>query len=320
MIKTQEKSRENNFSASCKAFIAPPQYLKMHKAGFVNIIGNPNVGKSTLMNALLGEKLSIITPKAQTTRHRILGLANSDDYQIVFSDTPGVLQPGYKLQEYMMRAVNNTMTDADIFIVMTDIQQDFDHPELLEQIKNAGVPVLLLINKIDLSDMDHVVAKSEQWKQRFPEWLVLPISALENFNIDQVLNKIIELLPLSPPYFPKDELTDRPQRFFVAEIVREKILMNYQKEIPYSVEVVVESFKEEGGVVRIRCIIYVSRESQKGIIIGHKGSMLKKVGTEARMDIEKFLDQKTFLELHVKVNKNWRENDTQLRRFGYSDQ
>ncbi len=292
----------------------------MHKAGFVNIIGNPNVGKSTLMNALLGEKLSIITPKAQTTRHRILGLANSDDYQIVFSDTPGVLQPGYKLQEYMMRAVKNTMMDADIFIVMTDIQQDFDHPELLEQIKNVGVPVLLLINKIDLSDMDHVVAKSEQWKQRFPEWLVLPISALENFNIDQVLSKIIELLPPSPPYFPKDELTDRPQRFFVAEIVREKILMNYQKEIPYSVEVAVESFKEEAGVVRIRCIIYVSRESQKGIIIGHKGSMLKKVGTEARMDIEKFLDQKTFLELHVKVNKNWRESDTQLRRFGYSDQ
>ncbi|MBW6499664.1 MAG: GTPase Era [Bacteroidales bacterium] len=292
----------------------------MHKAGFVNIIGNPNVGKSTLMNALLGEKLSIITPKAQTTRHRILGLANSDDYQIVFSDTPGVLQPGYKLQEYMMRAVNNTMMDADIFIVMSDIQQDFEQPELLQQIKDTGVPVLLLINKIDLSDMDHVVAKSEQWKQRFPEWLVLPISALENFNIDQVLNKIIELLPLSPPYFPKDELTDRPQRFFVAEIVREKILMNYQKEIPYSVEVAVESFKEEGGVVRIRCIIYVSRESQKGIIIGHKGSMLKKVGTEARMDIEKFLDQKTFLELHVKVNKNWRENDTQLRRFGYSDQ
>jgi GTP-binding protein Era len=180
--------------------------------------------------------------------------------------------------------------------------------------------VLLLITKIDLSEMDHVVAKSEQWKHRFPEWLVLPISALENFNIDQVLNKIIEMLPLSPPYFPKDELTDRPQRFFVAEIVREKILMNYQKEIPYSVEVAVESFKEEGGVVRIRCIIYVSRESQKGIIIGHKGSMLKKVGTEARMDIEKFLDQKTFLELHVKVNKNWRENDTQLRRFGYSDQ
>jgi len=292
----------------------------MHKAGFVNIIGNPNVGKSTLMNALLGEKLSIITPKAQTTRHRILGLANSDDYQIVFSDTPGVLQPGYKLQEYMMRAVKNTMMDADIFIVMTDVQQDFDHPELLEQIKNVGVPVLMLINKIDLSDMDHVVAKSEQWKQRFPEWLVLPISALENFNIDQVLSKIIELLPPSPPYFPKDELTDRPQRFFVAEIVREKILMNYQKEIPYSVEVAVESFKEEAGVVRIRCIIYVSRESQKGIIIGHQGSMLKKVGTEARIDIEKFLGQKTFLELHVKVNKNWRESDTQLRRFGYSDQ
>lgn len=292
----------------------------MHKAGFVNIIGNPNVGKSTLMNALLGEKLSIITPKAQTTRHRILGLANGDDYQIVFSDTPGVLQPGYKLQEYMMRAVKNTMMDADIFIVLTDINQDFDQPELMEQIKNTGVPVLLLINKIDLASQEQVVAKAEFWKERFPAWLVLPISALENFNLDQVLNKIIELLPASPPYFSKDDLTDRPQRFFVAEIVREKILMNYQKEIPYSVEVAVDYFKEEDGVVRIRCIIYVARESQKGILIGHKGSMLKKVGTEARIDIEKFLDQKTFLELHVKVNKNWRESDTMLRRFGYTDQ
>lgn len=291
----------------------------MHKAGFVNIIGNPNVGKSTLMNALLGEKLSIITPKAQTTRHRILGLANTDDYQIVFSDTPGVLKPGYKMQEYMMRAVKSTMMDADIFIVMTDISEDFNHPELLAQIREAGVPVLLLINKIDLSDQDKVVAKAEEWKQRFPEWLVLPISALENFNLDQVLQKIIELLPFSPPYFPKDELTDRSERFIVAEIIREKILMNYQKEIPYSVEVAVESFKEEEGVVRIRSIIYVSRDSQKGIIIGHKGSMLKKVGTEARIDIEKFLEKKTFLELHVKVNKNWRESDTQLKRFGYTD-
>ncbi|MEE4177183.1 MAG: GTPase Era [Bacteroides sp.] len=291
----------------------------MHKAGFVNIIGNPNVGKSTLMNALLGEKLSIITPKAQTTRHRILGLANGDDYQIVFSDTPGVLKPGYKMQEYMMRAVKSTMMDADIFIVMSDISQDFDHPELLGQIREAGVPVLLLINKIDLSDQDKVVVKVEEWKQRFPEWLVLPISALENFNIDQVLQKIIELLPLSPPYFPKDELTDRSERFFVAEIIREKILMNYQKEIPYSVEVSVDSFKEEADVIRIRSIIYVSRESQKGIIIGHKGSMLKKVGTEARIDIEKFLEKKAFLELHVKVSKNWRESDTQLKRFGYTD-
>ena len=291
----------------------------MHKAGFVNIIGNPNVGKSTLMNALLGEKLSIITPKAQTTRHRILGLANGNDYQIVFSDTPGVLKPGYKMQEYMMRAVKSTMMDADIFIVMTDISEDFNHLGLLGQIREAGVPVLLLINKIDLSDQDKVVAKAEEWKQRFPEWLVLPISALENFNLAQVLHKIIELLPFSPPYFPKDELTDRSERFIVAEIIREKILMNYQKEIPYSVEVSVESFKEEGGVVRIRSIIFVRRDSQKGIIIGHKGSMLKKVGTEARVDIEKFLEKKTFLELHVKVNKNWRESDTQLRRFGYSD-
>jgi GTP-binding protein Era len=292
----------------------------MHKAGFVNIIGNPNVGKSTLMNALVGEKISIITPKAQTTRHRILGIVNGSDYQIVFSDTPGVLKPGYKLQEYMMRAVKNTVSDADIFIVLTEVSSGFDHPELLEQIRQTGVPVLLLINKIDLSNLEQVIARSEEWKRNFPDWLVLPVSALQNFNLDQVLNKIVELLPDSPPYFSQDELTDRPQRFFVTEIVREKILLNYQKEIPYSVEVGVESFTEEANLVRIRCNIFVSRESQKGILIGHQGSMLKKVGTEARKDIEEFLGKKTFLELHVKVSKNWRENEDLLKRFGYSNQ
>jgi len=292
----------------------------MHKAGFVNIIGNPNVGKSTLMNALVGEKISIITPKAQTTRHRILGIVNGSDYQIVFSDTPGVLKPGYRLQEYMMRAVKNTVSDADIFIVLTEVTSGFDHPELLAQIRQTGVPVLLLINKIDLSTLEQVIARSEEWKRSFPDWLVLPVSALQKFNLDQVLSKIIELLPLSPPYFSQDELTDRPQRFFVTEIVREKILLNYQKEIPYSVEVGVESFSEEANLVRIRCNIFVSRESQKGILIGHQGSMLKKVGTEARKDIEEFLGKKTFLELHVKVSKNWRENDDLLKRFGYSNQ
>jgi len=220
----------------------------------------------------------------------------------------------------MMRAVKNTVSDADIFIVLTEVSSGFDHPELLEQIRQTGVPVLLLINKIDLSNLEQVIARSEEWKRNFPDWLVLPVSALQNFNLDQVLNKIVELLPDSPPYFSQDELTDRPQRFFVTEIVREKILLNYQKEIPYSVEVGVESFTEEANLVRIRCNIFVSRESQKGILIGHQGSMLKKVGTEARKDIEEFLGKKTFLELHVKVSKNWRENEDLLKRFGYSNQ
>lgn len=289
----------------------------MHKSGFVNIIGKPNAGKSTLMNALLGEKLSIITPKAQTTRHRILGLLNGDNHQIVFSDTPGVLTPGYKLQEAMMKVVKSTVVDADVFIILTEFDNDFDHPELTGQIETSGVPVLLLINKIDLANQEVVSAKIRHWEEKHPGWLVLPVSALENFNLDRVLEKIVELLPESPPYFSKDDISDRPTRFFVNEIVREKILLNYQKEIPYSVEVMVESFEEGNDFSRIRCIIYVSRESQKGIIIGHKGSMLKKVGTQARLDIEKFTGKKVYLELHVKVNKNWRESESQLKRFGY---
>jgi GTPase len=291
-----------------------------HKAGFVNIIGNPNAGKSTLMNALLGQKLSIITPKAQTTRHRIMGLANGDDYQIVFSDTPGVLQPGYKLQEYMMKAVKSSLSDADVFVILTEINRDFDHENILEQIKATGLPTMVLINKVDLATQDEVVAKAEQWKRNFPGWMVLPVSALVNFNLDKVFAKLLELLPESPPYFSKDDLTDKPVRFFVAEMIREKILLNYQKEIPYAVEVGVESFKDEGKLVNIRAIIYVARETQKGIIIGHKGSALKKVGTDARKEIENFLGQKVFLELHVKVNKNWRDNEMQLRRLGYNDQ
>lgn len=300
-------------------FFNNPENNMTHKAGFVNIIGNPNAGKSTLMNALLGQKLSIITPKAQTTRHRIMGLANSEDYQIVFSDTPGVLTPGYKLQEYMMRAVKSSLDDADLFIILTEINKDFEHEGILKQIQAIGVPTMLLINKIDIATQDEVVAKCEQWKKSFPDWMVLPISALENFNLTQVFDKVVELLPVSPPYFPKDDLTDKPVRFFISEIVREKILMNYQKEIPYAVDVVVESFKDEVSIVNIRCIIYVARETQKGIIIGHQGSALKKVGTQARKEIETFLGQKVFLELHVKVNKNWRDNDIQLRRLGYND-
>lgn len=290
----------------------------MHKAGFVNIIGNPNAGKSTLMNAILGEKLAIITPKAQTTRHRIMGIANEEDYQVVFSDTPGVMKPNYRLQEQMMRFVKSTLEDADLFIILSEIQKDFDDLEILGKIKQTGTPVMLLINKIDLASQDEVVAKCEQWKKEYPDWLVLPISALTGFNVDAVFAKVLELMPESPPYFPKDELTDKPVRFFVSEIVREKILLNYQKEIPYSVEVVVDTFKEEGKLVSIRCVIHVARETQKGIIIGHQGKALKKVGMEARKDIEAFLSKKVFLELHVKVSKNWREDEMKLRRFGYN--
>ena len=290
---------------------------KTHKAGFVNIIGNPNVGKSTLMNTLLGEQLSIITPKAQTTRHRILGIANGTDYQIVFSDTPGVLEPGYKLQEHMMHFVMSALDDADIYLVLTEVDNDFNHPGILQRIEKSGVPVMLLVNKADLDRGEEVGRLCGKWQAAYPRWQVMPVSALMAYNIDKVLNGILDLLPVSPPFFPKDELTDKPTRFFVAETVREKVLMNYHQEIPYSVEVVVDTFKEEGELIRIRCVIHVARESQKGIIIGHKGAALKKVGTEARKSLEEFLQKKVFLELHVKVSKNWREDESQLRRFGY---
>ena len=289
----------------------------MHKSGFVNIIGKPNVGKSTLMNALLGEKLSIITPKAQTTRHRIMGIANGDDYQIVFSDTPGVLKPNYKLQEQMMRYVRTTLEDADLFIVMTETKDDFDDQAILDKISRAEVPVMLLINKADLASEDELHHLKQKWEKSFPAWTVMAVSALKGLNLEPLFAKILEAIPESPPYFPKDEMADRPVRFFVAEIVREKILLNYQKEIPYAVEVMVESFKEKKDIDHIRCVIFVARETQKGIIIGHKGSALKKVGSEARKDLEAFLGKKVFLELHVKVSKNWREDELQLRRFGY---
>lgn len=288
-----------------------------HKAGYVNIIGNPNVGKSTLMNVLVGENLSIITPKIQTTRHRIIGIVNDGDYQIVFSDTPGLLEPHYLLQEAMMKTVNTALEDADIFLLMTEVDGNFVHDNVLQKIVNSKIPVLLLINKIDLSNQEVVNEKINNWKAKYPSFDIIAISALEKFNIDTVLNKIITLLPESEPYFSKDELTDKPERFFVSEIIREKILKFYQKEIPYSVEIEVESFKEEESIIKLRAIIYVARDSQKGIIIGHNGAALKKVGTEARKDLERFFQKQVFIELYVKVNPDWRDNEKQLKRFGY---
>ncbi len=289
-----------------------------HKSGFVNIIGSPNVGKSTLMNRLVGEKLSIITSKAQTTRHRILGIVNDEDYQIVFSDTPGVLSAHYKLHENMMRFVNSALKDADVLLVMTDIfEETMNHPETLERIQKTSIPVIVLINKIDLGDQDKLEDKVAQWAEILPKAEILPISALENFNVSLIWDKIIALLPESPPFYDKETLTDRPMRFFVSEIIREKIFMQYKKEIPYSTQVVVEEYKEEDNIIRIRAIIYVERKTQKGIIIGHQGQKLKYVGIESRKDIEKFVGKQVFLETVVKVDENWRENDNKLEKYGY---
>ena len=291
-----------------------------HKAGFVNIIGSPNVGKSTLMNVLVGERLSIITSKAQTTRHRIMGIVNGDDFQIVYSDTPGALKPNYKLQESMMNFVYTAITDADIMLFVTDIYEDIAIEEqVLHKIKNAKVPVLLLVNKIDLAIQNQLEAKVQYWKKEVPNAEVIPVSALEKFNINYIFDRILALLPEGPGFYAKDQLTDKPEKFFVSEIIREKILMNYKKEIPYSVEVIIESFKEEENIVKIRAEILVIRDSQKGIIIGHQGKALKKVGKEARKDMELFLEKKVFLELFVKVNKDWRDSDNELKRFGYSN-
>jgi len=291
-----------------------------HKAGFVNIIGNPNVGKSTLMNAFVGERLSIITSKAQTTRHRILGIVNGEDFQIVFSDTPGIIKPAYSLQESMMNFVKSAFNDADILIYMVEIgEKELKDDAFFNKITNAKIPVLLLINKIDKSDQDKVAESAAYWQEKVPNALVLSISALENFNITTVFEKLVALLPESPAFYPKDQLTDKPERFFVNEKIREKILLYYKKEIPYAVEIETEEFNEEAKLIRIRAIIMVERDTQKGIIIGHKGSALKRVGAEARKDLEKFFDKKIFLELYVKVNKNWRSNKIQLRRFGYDE-
>ena len=289
-----------------------------HKAGFVNIIGNPNVGKSTLMNALIGEKLSIITSKAQTTRHRILGIVNGEDFQIVYSDTPGIINPGYKLQEVMLKYSKSALNDADIILYITDIKDNADkNQEFIARLNKGKAPVLLLINKIDLSDETTVKNLINIWQQLLPDAEVIPISATERFNVDLVFERILSLLPESPPFYPKDTLTDKSERFFVSEIIREKILLNYQKEIPYSVEVEVETFKDKPDLIQIRSIIYVAKESQKGIIIGHRGQALKKTGTMARKDIEKVFRKKIFLELHVKVKKDWRNNSRLLKQFGY---
>lgn len=290
-----------------------------HKAGFVNIVGNPNVGKSTLMNNLVGERVSIITSKAQTTRHRILGIVNSDDYQIVFSDTPGVLKPKYKLQESMLGFSESALTDADILLYVTDVVEDVSkNSDFIEKVAKEKVPVLLVINKIDLlKGNNDLLTIFDKWKTLLPQAEIFPMSAKENFNVSNLMSRILELLPDSPPYFGKDALTDKPARFFVTEIIREKILLTYDKEVPYATEVLVEKYDEKPDSIHIMSVIYVERDSQKGIIIGHGGSKLKKVGIDARKDIEKFFDKKVFLEIFVKVEKDWRNRENKLRSFGY---
>ena len=293
--------------------------MKMsHRSGFVNILGNPNVGKSTIMNALVGEKLSIISPKAQTTRHRIMGIVNGEDFQIVYSDTPGILRPQYKLQETMMNFVNSALTDADMILYVTDVtERTAEEGEYIDKIKESGIPVIIAVNKIDLTNQEELEKLVDAWHKAFPDSPVIPVSALKCFNLDSLLNAILSKLPEGPAFFPKDQLTDKYERFFASEIIREKILKNYQKEIPYSVEIEIESFKEEKAIINIRALIHVTRDSQKGIIIGHKGLMLKRVGTEARRDMEAFFGKKVFLDLYVKVTKDWRDKPLILKRFGY---
>lgn len=291
----------------------------MHRSGFVNIIGNPNVGKSTLTNLFVGEKLSIITHKAQTTRHRILGIVNSENYQMVISDTPGILKPAHKLHESMMDFVNMTFDDADILIYMVEYKDhNLKSLNLLKKIKSTKTPLFLIINKIDTINQTKLENEIDHWKSVLPNAEIWSISAKEKFNVIELKNRIIELLPEGPAYFPKNQITDKPERFFVNEIIREKILINFKKEIPYSVEVVTESFDEEVNIIRIRSIIMVERNSQKGIIIGHKGDAIKKVGTDSRIDLEGFFNKKIFLDLQVKVNKNWKSSDKQLKKFGYN--
>lgn len=293
----------------------------MHKSGFVNIVGNPNVGKSTLMNLFVGERISIATFKVQTTRHRIMGIINDEDVQIVFSDTPGVLKPNYKLQESMLAFSESALEDADVLLYVTDPVEKIDkNSDFLQKVSKMKVPVLVLINKIDLTDEPHLVQMVEEWHSILPKAEIFPVSATcAKYMVDAVLKRIKELIPENPPYFDKDQLTDKPARFFVSEIIREKILLFYDKEIPYSVEVGVESFKEEDGLIRISVVIYVERDSQKGIIIGHQGKALKKVSTEARKSLEKFFDKKIFLETFVKVDKDWRNSDKELNIFGYNN-
>jgi len=290
----------------------------IHKAGFVNIIGNPNVGKSTLMNLLVGERLSIVTAKAQTTRHRIMGIVNGDDYQIVFSDTPGIIRPNYKLQESMMEFVNSAVGDADVILYVTDVvENSTKNMEFIERMNNVSIPVLIVINKIDLSNQTALEELYDKWSNLVPKAEIFPISAKEKFNIDPLFNKIVSLIPESPAWYDKDTLTDRNMRFFASEILREKILLNYDKEIPYSSEVVIENFKEMDNLYHIEAVINVLRDSQKGIIIGNKGSALKRTGTMARKDMEAFFEKKVFLQIFVKVNPNWRDDSKKLKQFGY---
>lgn len=292
----------------------------MHKAGFVNIIGNPNVGKSTLMNAFVGERLSIITSKAQTTRHRILGIVNGEDFQMVLSDTPGIIKPAYELQNSMMDFVKSAFEDADVLIYMVEIgEKDLKDEAFFKRIIHSEIPVLLLLNKIDRSTQEDLENQMMFWKEKVPNAEVYPISALNNFNVQNVFERIIDLLPESPPYYPKDTLTDKPERFFVNEIIREKILINYDKEIPYAVEIETEEFVEDENIIRIRSVIMVERDTQKGIVIGHKGAALKRVGIQAREELEKFFGKQIYLETYVKVNKEWRSNLRQLKRFGYNN-
>lgn len=289
-----------------------------HKSGFVNIVGNPNVGKSTLMNRLVGEKISIITSKSQTTRHRIKGIVNEEDYQIVFSDTPGVVKPSYKMQECMLEFSKSALTDADIILYVTDVVEDIrKNEDFIEKVNRNEAAVLLVLNKIDLTNQEKLEELYDKWKQLIPRAEIFPISAKENFNVNNLYKRIVELLPEGEPFFPKDEFTDLPSRFFVTEIIREKILLHYEKEVPYSVEVEVEEFKEDPKRINIMAIIYVERDSQKGILIGRQGESLKKVGTEARLDIEAFFGKKVFLNLYVKVQKDWRSKERDLKNFGY---
>ena len=292
----------------------------MHRSSFVNIIGNPNVGKSSLTNSLLGHKLSIITSKAQTTRHRILAILNEENYQLVISDTPGIIKPAHELHETMMDFVSLTTEDADVLLYVVEYK---DHTlkdeKLFSKIKKINIPLILVINKIDLIDQDKLNDELDFWKLKLPNAEIWPISVKESFNIDKLLERLVELSPESPPFFPKDQITDRNERFFVNEIIREKILLNYKKEVPYSVEVLTEEFKEDENIIRIRSIIYVERPTQKGILIGHKGSAIKNLGTVSRIDLEKFFSKKVFLDLHVKVNKNWRSDENKLKKFGYQN-
>ncbi len=288
-----------------------------HKAGFVNIIGKPNVGKSTLMNELVGEKLSIITSKKQTTRHRILGIVNEDEYQIIFSDTPGYLKPDYKLQESMMKFVEDALLDADVFLYITAADEREEDDEIVGKLQHTDVPVIIVINKLDLTDQKKIEKLYDSWQKKIPKAKVLPVSALHKFNVDTLFKLILELIPENPPYYPKDELTDKTMRFFVSEIIREKIFLNYHQELPYSSEVIIDTYKEDDNLIKIMAYIFVVRESQKGIILGHEGKAIKKAATAARLDIEEFVGKKVFLEIRVKVSKDWRDDPKKLKHFGY---